>query len=207
MDSKISSNGIRTEVSKSVISFDKFSVSEFQKKGTKTAHLRQSITTKSYYPSAKTSSDMQVGLFASEAFGFTNQEFESVENRMAFILVPVSATEAEVKAKLDILNANGATIYKVLDTKPILDENQEYAVGQGLRSMADYAATQAARYPVGHADAGKLILSKAGHVQYRRTLLWDSPMADQDSRGTEVWISPAIAAEINGAGVLAGQNL
>jgi hypothetical protein len=127
----------RTEVVKSPITLDKIYTGENQKPGTLTAQLRQSITTKSYYPSKKIDSDMQDNLFSGKDFGFAEQEFISTENRVAWIPVPLSATEDQVKTMLAAAMAGGACIYKVLSSEPILDNNQEYAITAGLRTMSD----------------------------------------------------------------------
>lgn len=210
MDAVQTNPQIRVEKVTAPITLDRvYHSGEFQKPGTKTAQIRQIVTTKSFYPSKKTSSDLQANIFDNKEFGFEEQEFTSVENRMAWLLVPADMAEEAIKARVAAI-ANTGHIYRVLSNKPILDENQKYAIAQGLRTMDDFAKTQVSRYPADDAAGrgGQLILDKAGNVQYRRTFFWKSKIADQDFRGKgEVYVSPEILAEMHGASVLSGQEL
>lgn len=201
-------NGVRKEVSKSGITLDKVSKSDFQKEGTLTAQIRQVITTKSYYPTKKTDSSMQANIFATGDFGFAEQEFESTETRVAFIPVPENITEEQVKAKLEAAHKSGATIYRVLASRPILDENQKYAIQQGLTTLDKFANSQVVRYPKSDvANAGKIWCDAEGKVQYRKTFFWLTAMDDQDARGTDHYMSPEIKAELAGASVMQGQTI
>lgn len=207
--------GIRTETSKTPVSLSRiFTNPEFQKKDTKTVEVRQTVLTNSFYPSAKTETSRNQGLFSIEKFGFVPNKYESKENRVAWIYAPVSVTEEEVLAMLKEDVANGCCIYRELANKPILDEDQEYGISQGLRDMDFYANKQAARYPEGSKDkagkdiSGTLILDKELNPQYRRTFYWKTPKADIDNRYTgDVYMSPEIAVEVAGASVLEGQKL
>lgn len=206
-------NGARIEIVKSPVQLDKMYVGENQKAGTITAQLRQQVVTHSFYPSKKVSSNMQDSLFGAKEFGFEEQQFTSTENRVAWILVPTSKTEAEVATMLAAAVKNGACIYRVLSNAPILDDNQQYAISAGLRSLDQFANTQAIRYPDGTTDelgtdiGGQLVLDKAGNVQYRRTFFSATPKEDIDERNTEnVFQSAEIKAELQGAGALLGQN-
>lgn len=200
--------GIRHEISKGALTLDKIYKGDYQKEGTMTAQIRQVVNTKSFYPSKKVESSLQAGLFKAEDFGFEAKEFESNETRVAWVLVPVNATEPEIKAKLEAATTNGACIYRVLSNKPILDENQVYGIEQKLTTMDNFANTQAVRFPDGHPQAGQLTLDKAGNVQYRRTFFWESKMEDQDGRGKgEPYLSPELKAELAGASVMQGQTL
>lgn len=206
-NSTVTPSGVRREVSKGPIGLDRIYKADFQKEGTLTAQIRQEVTTKSSYPSKKTSSSMQANVFATEEFGFSTQDFEATETRIAWIPVPVNATIDVVKAKLEAAAKNGATIYRVLSNAPILDENQKYAINQGLKTKDDFAKTQAVRYPDGDPNAGKLTLDKNGNVQYRRTFFWLTPMEDQDVRGQEIYVSAELKAEMSGASVMTGQTI
>lgn len=200
--------GVRHEVSKSEITLDKLYKSNYQKEGTLSAQIRQIVTRKSFYPSKKTSSSMQANIFDNKDFGFEEQQFESNETRVAWIPVPENITEAEVKAKLATAHKNGATIYRVLSNQPILDENQKYAIAQGLSTLDTFADAQVVRYPKGNENEGKIWTDPHGKVQYRRTFFWLTPMDDQDARGTgEAYMSPAIKAELAGASVMQGQTI
>lgn len=207
-------NGPRVEISKSPVTLDKVYVGENQKPGTLTAQLRQQVVTNSYYPSKKVDSNMQDSLFGAKEFGFEEQKFVSTENRVAWIPVPSTKTEAEVKTMLDAAAKNGACIYRVLSNEPILDDNQQYAIKAGLRSLDQFADTQAIRYPEGVIDelgndiSGQLVLDKAGNVQYRRTFFSMAPKEDVDERNADnVFLSTNIKAELQGAGALLGQTV
>ena len=206
-------SGVRHESFKGAITLDKISTSEYQKEGTMTAQIRQEILTKSYYPSKKVSSNLQGGLFEAKDFGFEEQEFQSKETRVAFIPVPVGSSVEAITAKLDSAHKAGACIYRVLSNQPILDENQKYAVKNGITTVDVFANSQAVRYPEGtlinNVDvSGKLTLDKAGDVQYRKTYFWLTNMEDVDVRGQEVpYLSPELKAEMAGASVMEGQTI
>lgn len=207
-------NGVRVETIKSPITLDKVYVGENQKAGTVTAQLRQKVVTNSYYPSKKVDSNMQDSLFGASEFGFEEKSYSSTENRVAWIPVPSNKTETEVATMLAAAAKNGACIYRVLSNEPILDNNQEYAINAGLRTMDDFANTQAIRYPEGVTDelgndiSNQLVLDKAGNVQYRRTFFSSTPKEDVDDRdASRVFQSAEIKAELQGAGALLGQTV
>jgi len=200
--------GISHSSSRTAISLDRIYKNEFQKEGTLTAQIRQVVTTTSVYPSKRVGSDLQNNLFATQDFGFENQIFTSNETRVAWLLIPQNSTEAEVLAKIELANKNGACIYRVLSNTPILDENQKYGISAGLTTKDNFANSQAVRYGVGHAKEGQLTLDKNGNVQYRRTFFWNSPMDDQDARSaSDVYLSAELAAEMKGASIMTGQSL
>jgi len=206
----INPNGPRVEKTKGPISVSRVYVSgEFQKKDTLTAEFKQQVTTKSFYPAIKVNSNMSANLFdAKDDFGAAEKEFESTEERVAWMLVPVNTTIEQVVAKLAA--APGATLYRVLSYEPILDDNQKYAIGAGLKTLDDFANKQALRYPDNHpTDARKLILNN-GKVQYRRIFFMDKAQADIDARDiSKTYITPEIQAELapEGAAVLQGQRI
>lgn len=207
-------NGVKHTVTASAISLDKIYKADYQKPGTMTAQLRQTVTTVSEYPSKKVDNNLQANIFDAEDFGFEMQEFTSTEERVAWIPVPEKTTAKDLKAKLELANKAGAVIYRVLGNQPILSDDQKYAINQGLRTTDDFAATQAVRYPEGTTDkagvdvSGKLVLDKAGNVQYRRTFFWLTPMEDKDVRGTATpYVSPELAKELAGEDVMQGQSL
>lgn len=207
-------NGVTHTTTASPISLDKIYKADFQKPGTMTAQLRQTVTTVSEYPSKKVDNNLQANIFSTEEFGFEMQEFTSTEERVAWIPVPEKTTAKQLNAKLVEANKAGAVIYRVLGNQPILSDDQKYAINQGLRTTDDFAATQAVRYPEGtknKADedvSGKLVLDKAGNVQYRRTFFWASAQADVDVRGTATpYVSPELAKELAGEAVMQGQGL
>lgn len=207
-------SNVRKEVSKSAITLDEIKVSENQKEGTLTAQIRQTITTVSMYPSKRVDSNLQDSLFAAADFGFVDKPYTNTENRVAWIPVPTDATKETVAPALAKASANGACIYRVMSNAPILEDRQQYAISQGLRTMDEFADTQAVRYPIGAKnDAGEdisnqLVLDGSGKVQYRRTFYSATPKEDVDNRGQiEEFRSAAIKAELMGASVLAGQTV
>lgn len=201
--------GVTKIESKSAITLDNIKPSPF-KKNAWVAQLRQIFTIISKYPSMKVASDMQDTMFAPEEFGATSQDFESVEKRIAWILVPVGTKEETIVAKLVNLNAKGAVIYRVLSNKPYLDDNQKAGVAQELTTYDKIANKQAIRYPENDEKGrgGQLILDKNNNVQYRRTFYYNTPKADMDLRdGVEVYHTPEIEAELKGASAIAGQTI
>lgn len=208
--------GVKKTVTKSVITLDKVGVSnpDFQKEGTKTAQIRQVVTTLSSYPEKKVDSNMQSGLFATEEFGFGSKDYVNHENRVAFLLVPLTKTEDEIKANIAAANAKGACIYRVLSNDVILDDNQAYAIREGLRTKEQFANSQVVRFPETDATkadgtAGKIQRDAQGNVQYRKTFFWHEPKADMDLRNgkSELFITSEIKAELEGASALQGQNM
>lgn len=180
------------------------------KKDMDSAQLRQVHTNISLYPSRKTESNMQKSLFDFNDFGLTAQEFESVENRMAFLDIPKGTTKEQVEAKLNAAMANGAVIYKVLSNEPILDDNQLNGIARGLTTKDIIGNGQVLRYPDSDKEGrgGKIIVNAAGNVTYRRTYFWDAPHADVDLRGTsEAYVTPEVEAELIGASALVGQKV
>lgn len=180
---------------------------EFQKEGSKTVELKQEFTTVSIYPSKKVDSNLADNLFGTSEFGYAEQSFTSTETRVAWMLVPASIVIADVIGKLEAANKNGAVIYKVLSSSPILDNNQEYAISQQLKSMDDFANSQVVRYPdnaetQAAGTANKLILDGEGRVQYRRTFFSSVPKNDMDLRGTtEPYQSAEVKAELAGVAI------
>jgi hypothetical protein len=207
--------GVKIETTKSPVKFREFSTNgkaEFQKEGTKTVILEQEIITKTSYPAKKVGSSLDGNLFGADDFGFESKDFENKELRLAFMNVPVNATQEQVQAKLDVANAAGAVIYKLMSNQPILDENQLYAITAGLRTKDQFANSQVARFPKDAKDdkgndiGGQIILHNDKPF-YRRTAFATGPVEDVDNRaGSDYYVSPEIEAELKSASVLAGQT-
>ena len=203
---------IRTEVTKSGIQIEDVFTSDFQKEGTLSAQLRQVIEVKSFYPSKKVDNNMQDNVFSLDEFGFEEQEFTSNENRVAWMDVPVGTTTDQVAER--IAKFKDACLYKVLSNTPIITDNQQYAISQGLRSTDDFANTQVVRYPDGTKKedkdvSGQIVLDKNGNVQYRKVFFSSTKKEDIDNRSTTtpVYMSPEIEMELKGAAVIAGQKI
>lgn len=206
-------SGVRTERLTNPITVDRLYKNEFQKPGTMTVQLRQVVETKSFYPAQRVNSDLQNNIFGASDFNFSEQEFQSKNTRMSWLLVPEKATIAEIEAKVREANTKGACIYRVLSNQPILDENQKYAVTAKVRTLDFFANNQVVRYPETDANknngtAGKIWLDQKGQVQYRRTFFWNSPKEDIDERGKlPEYFTPEIKAELAGASSMQGQAL
>jgi len=187
---------------------------EYQKEGTLTLEVRQAINSTSAYPSARVGSNLSDSLFAPSDFGFEEQVFTSTEQRVAWIEVPASLTYEQAIARLAA--APNACLYKYLSNRPILDENQIYAISAGLttKTMDDYANQQVVRYSATHEKAGQIILDRHGKPQYRRVLFSGKGSEDIDDRNADMantYTTPEITAELAGvqgvATVVTGQTL
>jgi hypothetical protein len=172
-------NRVRKTVSKGPLEVTRVHATAYQKEGTLTAEIKQTITTKSYYPSKSVSNNMQDNPFSTADFGFSEQEYTSEERRVAWVDVPVGSTVESVVAKL--ANLPTATIRKVLANKPIITDSQNYAIGAGLTSMEAIADKQVVRYPDNHPQAGQLILNN-GKPQYKATYFKNTAIEDEDLR-------------------------
>ena len=198
---------IRKEIFKGGLAVSRVYKSDYQKEGTETAELRQTVTTKSYYPSKSVSNDMQDNVFGTKDFGFEEQEYENTENRVAWIDVPVGISQEDVQAKL--AGFENANLYRVLSNHPILTDNQVYAIKEGLTTKDVFAERQIVRFPEGSTDtagnsnAGQIALDLNGKPQYR-SIFFSSTGKEDDDRRTEVaddyYASEAIANELQAEG-------
>lgn len=206
-------SGIRKEVSVSALNVSRVYKSDFQKEGTLTAELKQTISTDSFYPSKSVSNSMQGNIFNMEDFGFTEQKFESSEGRVAWIDVPEGSTVESVVEKLKAFP--DAMLYRVLSNKPILSDADQFAIDNPDlpdATLDRYANAQAVRFSENDPEnAGKLSLDKAGKIQYRRIAFSTSKVEDLDMRTSDpedFYVSPELKAEIeNKPHVISGQTL
>lgn len=212
METKTVDNRIRKEVSKGGLDVSRVYSSEYQKEGTETAELRQTVTTKSYYPTKSIANNRQDNVFGMQDFGFEEQEFVNVENRVTWIDVPKGTTAEQVKAKLAAHPEAG--LYRVLANKPILTDNQEYAIKTGLASYDQFANSQVVRYPENAegGNGGKIAPDTNGKPQYRAIFFKVDAPQDIDMRTAETedfYASAEIKAELNNssAHVIPGQSL
>lgn len=209
------------------VRFGRLFINEFQKKGTQTAEIRQTVVAVSTYPSTKTETTLQNNLFDNEEFGFQPKDFDSKEERVAWLIMPmdvatdpndpnsprIPVTEQMITDRIAKDNLTDCCIYKVLSNEPVFDENQEYAIAQGLKTKDQLANKQAVRYPdtpdnVIKQRVGKLVLDKNGNVQYRRTFYWKTNRDDANHRNAaKVYLTAEIQAELKGAAELQGQSL
>lgn len=208
---QVSNSTVEKTSSVSPITLDKpLYKSDYQKEGTITAQVRQVVTSTSSYPTKQISSNLQGSLFGITDFGFEKKDFTNSESRIAWIDVPVNATDELIKAKLDQANTNGARLYRILSNHPILTNHQQYSIQSGQRDMDYYANRQVVRYPENHPQAGQIVLDNNGKVQYRAIFFWESHMDDQDNRTVDpndMFMSKEIAVELQGAAFMASQRL
>ena len=190
-------NAVSTEVNKSALIVEEVKVSNFQKAGTKTAVLKQTIETISKYPTKSVSSDKQDNIFSMEDFGFEEQEFTSVRTNVAFFDVPANSTIESVEAQLRKFPK--ACLYRIISNEPILTDKQKYSISAGLKTMDDYANSQVIRFGEGSPDAGELILDNNGKVQYRAVYFSATEKEDMDLRTHDEvnYMSKEIELEFN----------
>lgn len=196
-----STQAITKNVVKSAITVDKISATDNQKAGTLTAQLRQIVTINANYPSKRVGNEKQDSLFGTAEFGFATKDYSSVENRVAFMHVPVGTTPEVVLAKL--AQAPQACLYRELSNRPIITEDQNYSITVGQNTLDSFANTQVVRYPdsptVAENLRGKIILDNNGKVQYRRVYFSATPKEDVDGRTSDLndsFISGEIQAEL-----------
>jgi hypothetical protein len=203
------SNGIRKVTKTSPIEVSRVYKSEYQKPGTLTAELKQTVTTTSYYPTKSVTSNMQDNIFNASEFGFEEKPYEAVETRVTWIDVPANATVESVKAKLSLFPK--ATIYRVLANKPIITNNQVNGIAQGFTSKDAIAMRQVVRYPKGHEMEGKIATDSTGAVQYRSVFFSAEEKQDIDMRTadkTQHYTPAELIAEMSGnVAAIAGQTM
>ena len=75
------SNVARVEKTYAGLEVVRIYTSDYQKEGTKTAELKQTVTTKSYYPTKSVSSNLSENVFDTKDFGFEEKEYERKSTR------------------------------------------------------------------------------------------------------------------------------
>lgn len=198
--------GKRVEVSKGALEISRVHATAYQKEGTLTAEIKQTVTTKSFYPSKSVSNNFQDNPFSTSEFGFSEKEYKSDSKRVVWVDVPMDSTMESVTAKLAALPQ--ATIYRIYANKPIVSDNQTYAINAGLTTMDAIAEKQVIRYPEGDAQAGKLIL-KNGKPQYKADFFKSTSTVDQDLRTedpSDYYATGAMKVELSGV-ISVGQQV
>lgn len=206
---------IRKEVSTGQLVVSRVYKSDYQKEGTLTAELKQTITTKSFYPTKAIANSLNGNVFSTSDFGFTDQEYTSTETRVAWIDVPVNSTVDTVKAKLAQFPEAG--LYRIMSNHPIISDTEKYAINSPeLNVNVDtFADRQAVRYPdnAENGQGGKLAVDTNGKLQYRRVAFSPTKVEDIDQRTAETadyYASASLEAELNGtveAGTMPSQSL
>lgn len=154
--------------------------SEFQKEGTLSAQLRSKVTTVSAYPSKQVGSSLEDNLFDNSEFGFTPKIYTSVEERVAWLDVPITSTIETVVQRLNKFPK--ARLYRILSNQPILTEQQEYAVREGIRTLDKIANAQLVKSVDATTGEVSPILDAHHKHQYRRVLLSIDGKVDIDLR-------------------------
>lgn len=199
---------VRKEVVSTGITVDRIYESDFQKEGTKTAQLRQIVTTEAFYPSKQISNSHQDNVFTLEEFDFSEQKFTNAENRVAWIDVPPSVTPEQVLAKIP----EKSCLYRILDNKPIITDSQDFAIKNPELdlSLEAIANKQVVRYSEDHEKAGQIVPDVNGKPQYRAVFFSKLPKEDIDSRtesAEDFYATDLIRAEMSGATVIRDQNI
>lgn len=163
---------VNTTVSPIVVS--RVYSSDYQKNGTLTAELKQTITIKSTYDDRKDD-----GLNDSLFEGVQSQEHETVETRVYWSNVPVGSTPETVKAQLDKYPA--ACLYRILASAPIISDSEQWGIDKGMTTLDAIANRQLVRYPANHPNAGEPILWH-DKEQYRRICFSLVAREDEDRR-------------------------
>ena len=139
---------------------------------------------------------MQDNVFGVEEFDGVSggDPIENIENRVAFIDVPLGMTVEQVQARI----AGDASLYKVLSSKPILTDNHQNAINRALTTLDEVANSQMVKYPAGHVKEGQLIPDGQRPVMYRKVFFKNAVAEDQDLRGGDVYIPEALRLELEG---------
>ena len=200
---KTQQNVIKEMVRQAIV-VSRIFTSDFQKEGTVTAELKQTITTTSKYPGKSVSNDLQDNLFAVEDFGFETKDFTSNVVNVAWMDVPVGTTIQQIEAKLNALPK--ATIRRIIDTKPILHSGQQArletlsTVEEAQDLFNQIANRQVLRFSASNEETpNELILDKLGRPQYKATFFSAEGLEDDDRRSTnaeDYYASPEIKAEL-----------
>lgn len=197
---------VRKEVSKSEVSVDKVYKGEYQKEGTMTAQLRQTVKTDTFYPSKQVSNSHQDNPFSLEEFGFSETKYENQEQRVAWLDIPQGLSVEDVLGRIPA----EACLYKILSNRPILTDSQNYAIEQELRTLDNFADSQIVRYGENHEKAGQIVPDANGKPQYRAVFFSSTAKEDIDLRDADPvnsYASDAIKAEMQGAGAIINQSL
>ena len=158
----------------SPITVSRVYTSDYQKKGTMTAELKQVITTKSSYDDRK-----QDGYNDSLFEGIQSQEHETTETRVYWSNVPADSTIESVEEQLR--KYPQACLYKILASAPIISDSEQWGIDKKMTTREAIANRQLVRYPASHANAGDPILWHE-KPQYRRICFSLVAREDEDLR-------------------------
>jgi len=194
----MSNNQIRKEITKGELLVARVYKSDFQKEGTLTAEIKQTNTITSFYPSKSVTNSLSDNPFSTKDFNFKETEFKNSETRVTWIDVPQDADIKSVQEQLSLYP--NACLKKTTSNHPILSQQDEYAINQGIISLDNFADKQILRYPNSHQKAGEIILDNYGKPQFRRITMSLEPSNDADFRNSDpsdYYSSPKISTELN----------
>lgn len=192
---------IRKEVSISPLTVTKVFKSDFQKEGTLSAELRQTIETVSFYPSKVVTNSINDNIFDTADFGFEEQSFPNKETRVAWIDVPVDSTVESVKEKLE--KNPEACLYRILSNKPIIADTEQHAIeNTNFPNVTkdSFAKKQVVRISEKATENAGMLALVNGKIQYRRIAFTKTAKKDMDLRTSEpsdFYASPELKAEMN----------
>lgn len=196
-------NAIRKNVVKSPLSVSRVYKGDFQKPGTLTAEIKQTVETVSHYPMQAVVDSLQDNIFSTQDFKFEEKKFENKEVRVAWIDVPEGLNEEQVRQKL--ASFTKANLYRILSNRPILSDRQQHAIDNPELpqvTLDTFANAQAVRYPENHENAGALALDKNGKIQYRGVFFASAGSEDKDLRTADLadfYASAELTAELTGS--------
>lgn len=163
---------VNTTVSPIVVS--RVYVSDYQKEGTMTAELKQTIVTNSTYDDRKDD-----GLSDSLFEGIQSQTHKTTETRVYWGNVPAGSTVETVEEQLR--KYPQACLYKILASTPIVSDSEQWGIDKQFTTLESIAERQLVRYPQGHPNAGEPILWH-DKEQYRRICFSLVAREDEDRR-------------------------
>ena len=197
---------VTKHTSKGVLIVSRIYASENQKEGTMRAELKQTRKVVSIYPTRTVTSNLQDSIFGIQEYDFKEKEFVNETTLVAWMDIPQGVSVEALVERLKKFPE--ATIYKIVDNKPILTDNQEYAISQGLRTMDDYANAQIVRHgaddPEGKWAAGDLVLDNLGRPVYKATFFSSVKKEDVDRRDSNpqnYYVSEEIQNEMAGVAI------
>lgn len=158
----------------SPITVSRVYASDFQREGTLTAELKQTVKTTSMYDN-RTDDGLNDSLFD----GTQSQKYETNETRVYWSSVPEGSTVETVEEQLR--KYPNACLYRILASTPIVSDSEQWGIDKGMTTLDAIAERQLVRYPANHAQAGEPVLWH-GEKQYRRICFSLVAREDEDRR-------------------------
>lgn len=175
-------NSIEKSTVKSKVSVSRVYKAHYQKSGTTTAELKQTVEEISLYPDKTIRDELQGNVFDLEEYVQEKKEFKKTRTDVTWIDVPDGLSVESVVARLQ--QYPNATLYRILSNHPIMSESLEkYYQGLidsdqealALQIKNRIANSQVLRYHTTSLDDGHfkddLILDKFGKPQYKACFL------------------------------------